>query len=60
MGAAKLGFAAIGHTSLLATGLPIKNSFAPDAAQYAALTIRYNKYRSLFPAVQALHQLSST
>ena len=60
IGAAKLGFAAIGHTSLLATGLPIKNSFAPDAAQYAALTIRYNKYRSLFPAVQALHQLSST
>ncbi|MGK5080129.1 xylulokinase [Janthinobacterium sp. HLX7-2] len=58
LGAAKLGFAAIGDTRLLATGLPVKNTFFPDAAQSAALSIRYGRYRSLFPAVQALHQLS--
>lgn len=56
IGAAKLGFAAIGERSLLETGLAIKNTFAPDAAQHAALQVRYQKYRSLFPAVQALHQ----
>ena len=58
LGAAKLGFAAIGDTSLLTQGLPIKNTFLPDAAHSAALSIRYGRYRSLFPAVQALHQLS--
>ena len=58
LGAAKLGFAAIGDISLLATGLAVKNTFSPDAAQSAALSIRYGRYRSLFPAVQALHQLS--
>lgn len=58
LGAAKLGFAAIGDSSLLATGLPVKNTFFPDAAQSVALSIRYGRYRSLFPAVQALHQLS--
>ena len=58
LGAAKLGFAAIGDRRLLATGLPVKNTFLPDAAQGAALRLRYDRYRSLFPAVQALHQLS--
>lgn len=58
LGAAKLGFAAIGDASLLTQGLPIKNTFLPDAAHSAALGIRYGRYRSLFPAVQALHQLS--
>ena len=58
LGAAKLGFAAIGDRRLLATGLPVKNTFLPDAAQSAALRLRYDRYRSLFPAVQALHQLS--
>ena len=58
LGAAKLGFAAIGDASLLTLGLPIKNTFLPDAAHSAALSIRYGRYRSLFPAVQALHQLS--
>ncbi|WP_196855831.1 MULTISPECIES: xylulokinase [unclassified Janthinobacterium] len=58
LGAAKLGFAAIGDTSLLAQGLPVKNTFLPDAAHSAALSLRYARYRSLFPAVQALHQLS--
>ncbi|MCL6485517.1 MAG: xylulokinase, partial [Janthinobacterium lividum] len=58
LGAAKLGFAAIGDTSLLARGLPVKNTFLPDAAHSAALSLRYARYRSLFPAVQALHQLS--
>jgi len=58
LGAAKLGFAAIGDSSLLTQGLPIKNTFLPDAAHSAALSIRYGRYRSLFPAVQALHQLS--
>lgn len=56
IGAAKLGFAAIGDTSLLTQGLAIKNTFAPDIAQHAALNVRYGKYRRLFPAVQALHQ----
>jgi len=60
MGAAKLGFSAIGETRLLASGLEVKNTFLPDSEQHAALSIRYQKYRSLFPAVQALHQLSST
>ncbi|MEG1116838.1 MAG: xylulokinase, partial [Janthinobacterium sp.] len=58
LGAAKLGFAAIGDASLLTQGLPIKNTFLPNAAHSAALSIRYGRYRSLFPAVQALHQLS--
>ncbi|MDN2710137.1 xylulokinase [Janthinobacterium sp. SUN118] len=58
LGAAKLGFAAIGDASLLAQGLPVKNTFLPDAAHSAALSVRYGRYRSLFPAVQALHQLS--
>ncbi|MNN51195.1 hypothetical protein D3C81_1658190 [compost metagenome] len=58
LGAAKLGFAAIGQRQLLSTSLPIKNTFLPDAAHSAALSIRYARYRSLFPAVQALHQLS--
>lgn len=58
LGAAKLGFAAIGDRRLLATGLSVKNTFLPDAAHSAALTLRYGRYRSLFPAVQALHQLS--
>ncbi|MBE3024874.1 xylulokinase [Janthinobacterium sp. BJB1] len=58
LGAAKLGFAAIGDASLLTQGLPINNVFQPDAAHGAALGIRYGRYRSLFPAVQALHQLS--
>ncbi len=58
LGAAKLGFAAIGDRRLLATGLSVKNTFLPDAAHSAALSLRYGRYRSLFPAVQALHQLS--
>lgn len=58
LGAAKLGFAALGDASLLTQGLPINNIFQPDAAHSAALSIRYGRYRSLFPAVQALHQLS--
>ena len=58
LGAAKLGFAALGDASLLTQGLPVNNIFQPDAAHSAALSIRYGRYRSLFPAVQALHQLS--
>ena len=60
MGAAKLGFAAIGETRPAGQRPGMKNTFAAGRAQHAALSIRYNKYRSLFPAVQALHQLSST
>ena len=56
IGAAKLGFLAIGGgQDLLAAGMPIKARFTPVAAQQPVLQARYQQFRGLFAAAQALH-----
>lgn len=53
VGAAKLGFMAIGVVSL--AGMPVKARYLPDAAQHTLLQARYGKFQGLLGAAQALH-----
>ncbi|SFB29537.1 xylulokinase [Collimonas sp. OK607] len=56
IGAAKLGFLAYGRgRDLPGQGMPVKERFVPAAAQQEMLQARYQKFRGLFAAAQALH-----
>ena len=56
IGAAKLGFLAYGQgAGLLASGMPVKERFFPFVAQQPMLQERYQKFRGLLAAAQALH-----
>jgi xylulokinase len=56
IGAAKLGFLALGHgQELLRRGVSAKLWFTADRAQHEALQVRYEKFRGLFASVQNLH-----
>ena len=55
LGAAKLGFLALGHgRDLLQRGVSVKASFAADGARHDALHARYQKFRELYAAVHTL------
>jgi xylulokinase len=57
VGAAKLAFLAQGQgTSSLRTSLAIAATFKPRESHRAALDARYERFRSLFPAVHSLHE----
>jgi xylulokinase len=57
IGAAKLGFSAYRKgPEILQTGVSVKRMFVPEPAVHAALLVRYDKFRRLFPAVQGLHE----
>ncbi|WP_411388482.1 xylulokinase [Pseudomonas sp. MPB23] len=56
MGAAKLGFVAIGQgAQLLAAGMPVKARYKPDLTQRPVLEARYRKFQGLLTAAKALH-----
>lgn len=56
IGAAKLGFLAYGRGSdLLQAGMPIKARYFPAVEQRSALQARYQKFRGLLSAANALH-----
>jgi xylulokinase len=56
IGAAKLGFLAYGRGGdLLQNGMPVKERFFPAASQQQMLQVRYQQFRGLLPAAQALH-----
>ncbi|MEO6918920.1 MAG: xylulokinase [Collimonas sp.] len=56
IGAAKLGFLAYGRGGdLLQNGMPVKERFFPIPAQQPMLQERYQKFRGLLAAAQALH-----
>ncbi|SDY86812.1 xylulokinase [Collimonas sp. OK242] len=56
IGAAKLGFLALGcGRELPGQGMPVKARFIPAVAQQETLQARYQKFRGLFAAAQALH-----
>lgn len=56
VGAAKLGFLAIGQgQDLLASGMPVKARYWPDAVHQAVLEARYRKFQGLLAAAKALH-----
>ncbi|WP_460136192.1 xylulokinase [Pseudomonas sp. S1_E04] len=54
MGAAKLGFLAIGK-DLLAAGMPVKTRYMPDATLQPVLEARNRKFQGLLTAAKALH-----
>jgi len=55
LGAARLAWLADGGAEeTVCQALPLAQSFVPDAAQAARLAPRYERYRSLYPALQAL------
>ncbi len=56
VGAAKLGFLALGHDrELLQRGVLAKATFAVDRVPHEVLQLRYEKFRGLYAAVRALH-----
>lgn len=55
IGAARLGFLAIGQGESLQQGMPVKARYRPIAATQPALRERYAKFRGLLSAAQALH-----
>lgn len=56
IGAAKLGFVAIGQGALLLqAGMPVKARYWPDATQQPVLEARYRKFQGLLVAAKALH-----
>lgn len=57
IGAAKLGFAALGAAdSQIHASRPVKKVFVPHAAPADELSARYEKFRCLYSAAQALHR----
>ncbi len=55
IGAAKLGFMAIGQGAQLAVGLPVKARYQPDPTQQPVLQARYAKFKGLLAAARGLH-----
>ena len=55
IGAAKLGFMAIGQGAQLAVGLPVKARYQPDPTQQPVLQARYAKFQGLLAAARGLH-----
>lgn len=54
IGAAKLGFAAIGIVEPLRMPLPVRKTFKPQADRRDELDDRYWRFRGLYPAARSL------
>ena len=56
LGAAKLGFMALGHGhEILTLGVSAKKTFGVNPVRHDALRVRYEKFRGLYGAVRGLH-----
>ena len=54
IGAAKLGFAALGIDEPVNMSLPVKKTFEPQPGRAEDLDDRYRKFRTLYPAARSL------